>query len=81
MFKKTIFLILLSLQCSASEPKFHFHECVQVKSGFYRGCKGIVDVYFEGGGEYKPSYNLELKCKGEELSKSFDEDNLKRCKK
>jgi hypothetical protein len=44
----------------ASEPKFHFRDCVKVTRGFYRGCYGVVenqdggdDFYGVDGNDYK----------------------------
>ena len=47
--KIVIFLtFLISLSCLANETKYHFYDCVKIKNGFFRGCKGRVMDFHEG---------------------------------
>ena len=75
--RKFIF-VFLSLSCFASEPKYHFKDCVEVVGGFYGGCKGTVQEYTG------LHYGVGIDCKNEEFYGYFKEEDLKSstgCKK
>jgi hypothetical protein len=75
-------LFLISLSCFASEPKFHYMDCVKVVQGFYRGCKGKVTDYMGGNNSEAPSYVVDFDdCKGHPLTQDFYENELEACKK
>jgi hypothetical protein len=74
-------LIFISLTCLASEPKFHYMDCVKIIDGFYTGCKGHVVSYRSSTAE-GPNYNVDVEdCKGQGFFDYFDEDQLEACKK
>jgi len=79
---KYSFLILISLTCLASEPKFHFMDCVKITKGFYRGCVGKVGLYFDGKTAEPNYYEVQVEdCKGGAFYANFIENELKECKK
>lgn len=73
---KTILFIFLSLSCLASEPKFHFRDCVSIKNGFYSGCKGTV-LKLETDGYYEVNVD---DCKGYGFYDTFNEKDLEPAK-
>lgn len=74
--KKLIFVLFLSLSCSASEPKFHFKDCVKVNKGFYRDCKGTVEELITTmGPDVLYTVNVE-DCKGSGFYNNFSEEDL-----
>ena len=76
-------LLLISFTCVASEPKFHFMDCVNITQGFYGGCKGSVTSFIRGNNSDGPSYIVEVdSCKGKSQSFSdiFDQNDLEACK-
>jgi len=72
MKKLLILLSFISLTCLGAEPKFHFRDCVKVTHGFYRGCKGRVDI-MSGDTDYYVEMN---DCRGVNVYELFDEKNL-----
>jgi hypothetical protein len=77
--RKFIFgLILISLSCMASEPKFHFRDCVKVTKGFYRGCVGAVENYNGKNRDGENTYGVGSNdCNGEQFYEFFKESDLK----
>lgn len=73
MRRLTLGLILISLSCMASEPKFHFRDCVKVLHGFYRGCVGVVENQDGGTGSYGVGGN---DCNGDSFYSFFEEKDL-----
>ena len=72
----------MALTCVASEPKFHYMDCVNIIEGFYRGCKGNVVAYYSGNNSDGPSYAVEVEdCKNQMFTRDFDEKSLEGCKK
>lgn len=81
---KYMFLLLISLTCMASEPKFRYMDCVRIKEGFYKDCRGKVINYYPANGNNSkvPMYEVSVDdCKGGSLIADFFEDELKGCKK
>lgn len=72
MLKYFVLLLMASI-CLASEPKFHFMDCVKIKSGFYEGCKGKVTQFY-GVESYEVAVN---NCKGTSFYSNFNETDLK----
>lgn len=82
MNKLILFLLFVSVIAFAREPKFHYKDCVVVKSGFYRNCEGIVDSVFQSDNE--DIYYVDLdSCNGNSTihSDNFKESQLDFCKK
>jgi hypothetical protein len=79
---KYLALLLISLTCLASEPKFKFMDCVRIVKGFYKDCKGDVTSYSPGGPSWEAWYEVHVEdCKGQGFFYNFDEDELEGCKK
>lgn len=79
---KYLVLFLISLTCLASDPKFHFMDCVKISRGFYKGCKGNVTSYYLSADANKPVYGVDItNCRGETFSSDFEEEQLEGCKK
>lgn len=81
---KYIVLFLMALTCTASEPKFHFMDCVKILNGFYKNCKGNVVSHSNQGAitQLYSIYGVEVDdCKGNSFTSTFDEDQLEGCKK
>ena len=77
MLKYFIFLFM-ALTCLASEPKFHYMDCVQIVKGFYKDCTGNVTSYDEDNS----SYTVEIDaCKSGRTTLEVSETDLKGCKK
>jgi len=72
---KTLFLLFISLTCLASEPRFHFQDCVEIIHGFYQGCKGTVQDMEDG-----VMYGVKAECKGASLYVRVKEKDLKSAK-
>ena len=70
-------LLFLSLTCFAGEPepKYHFGDCVKVVQGFYKGCKGTVDVKMAGY-----NYEVLIDCKNQMFDSIFDETEIVKAK-
>lgn len=86
--RKFFILFLVVLPCLASEPKFHYMDCVKVAKGFYKGCKGKVVSYIarfctiNGQGTDPNSYSVDVEdCRGGNFVQDFNEDELRGCKK
>jgi len=75
MKKNILGLMLICSVAVAAGPKFHFKDCVQVISGFYKGCNGTVE-YYDGDQRYE----VYLDCKNEVFSSLFEEKELMRSK-
>ena len=72
---KYFVLLLIASTCLASEPRFHFMDCVKIKSGFYEGCKGTVEEF---DGKY---YSVQIDdCRGSGVYIESEETNLKPAK-
>lgn len=69
---KILYLLFLPIICLASEPKFHFGECVKVTTGFYKDCVGRV-VRMEG----QQHFEINGYCNDASFFESFDEKDLK----
>lgn len=70
------FLLLMPL-AHGTETKFHFNDCVNVVSGFYKGCYGVVHQYDQPPKDAKPAYEVVLMCKGaQDMSMTFEEDEI-----
>jgi hypothetical protein len=81
MNKLIMFTILLSTIVFAAEPKFHFQDCVKVKSGFYKGCKGHVIAFYGYTGvvtkNFYSEYDVSIdSCLGKSLQERFNEEML-----
>jgi hypothetical protein len=71
---KFLLLLLISLTCLASEPKFHFQDCVEITHGFYQGCKGTVEDMQSDSS----SYAIKAEdCRGGNFYDWFKESDLK----
>jgi hypothetical protein len=72
-----IFFWLLSMVCAAAdEPRFHFEDCVQVTSGFYRDCHGFVKG--RAIGYEAETYDVSAVCPhGGVIKESFNVKDLK----
>lgn len=77
MIKYSI-LLMLSLTCLASEPKFHYMQCVKIVKGFYSGCRGqAVSIDYNSG---DVTYDVHSDdCKGNTFLQTFHEDELEKC--
>ena len=81
---KFLILFLLVLPCLASEPKFHYMDCVKVIQGFYEGCTGNVisyNIYSDKDSSYTVGVDT---CNGKDaggLVQDFKEGELKGCRK
>lgn len=65
-------LLLLAIPCFASEPKFHFMDCVRVTRGFYRSCTGTIESW-NGSNKYNIQSN---DCRGESIYAQLEENDL-----
>lgn len=74
------FVLFIALTCLASDPKFHYMECVKISKGFYGGCKGKVVSFYISDGNYKYETQVE-DCRGGSFTESFREYELERCSK
>jgi hypothetical protein len=73
-------LLLISITCLASEPQFHFKDCVKITHGFYLGCQGTVERFTDLGllGRSNKSYSVQLEdCKGSQAYVELDEKEMK----
>lgn len=69
---KYLFLVVLPIVCIASEPRFHFKDCVKVVKGFYRNCLGTVED-MNGNDHY---YVNVQDCRGAGFTTVFNENEL-----
>ncbi len=69
---KYFILLLIAFTCLASEPKFHFKDCVKITSGFYKGCRGTVEEFY-GVDTYQVTIG---NCRGSSFYGIFNEDLL-----
>jgi hypothetical protein len=61
-----VFLLYMSV-ARAAEPRFHYLDCVNVVSGFYKGCHGLVKTVNQNDNFPKyDTYDVELSCKSNE---------------
>lgn len=73
---KYFLLLLLAIPCLASEPKFHFMDCVKIKTGFYKNCSGAIQSW-DGFNRYVvQSYD----CRGGDMNAQFYENDLESSK-
>ena len=83
--RKFLILLLLAFPCLASEPKFHYMDCVKVIQGFYEGCTGNVISYNTYSDKTDSTYTVSVdECNGNDangLVQDFKEDELKGCRK
>jgi hypothetical protein len=75
VYKNIVLLILFSSFGFASEPKFHYGDCVKIAKGFFKGCKGHTTLYTSG------KYDVDGDCKFGSFHETFEENELERCKK
>ena len=68
---KKLFILFLPIFCFASEPKFHFEDCVKVTKGFYQGCKGRIT-----GLSDPDKYYVTGECKIYRFSDTIKESDL-----
>jgi len=73
--KIALLLLLLSTTALATEPDFHYQDCVRIVSGFYKGCKGKVDR-LEAEDPADVQYRIDLFCKGRNPSEEFKPKQL-----
>ena len=75
---KYLFLLMISLTSIASEPKFHYMECVKITQGFYKECTGnAVSIDYSADGT---TYDVEMQnCKGHFFRQTFHEFELEKC--
>jgi hypothetical protein len=74
MFKYAV-ILFLTLPCIASEPKFHFGDCVKIRKGFFKGCRGHASMYVSG------KYEVDGECGFGSFHETFEENELERCRK
>jgi len=81
MFKYA-FLLLISLTCLASQPKFHYLDCVRINDGFYKGCTGKVTEFYPSSSYKAATYSVSVEeCKGQGFFYDFYETELEGCKR
>lgn len=74
---KILLFLFISLTCLASEPRFHFKDCVEITQGFYQGCKGTVEDMQSDSSEYGIKAE---DCRGGNFYDWFKENELKPAK-
>jgi hypothetical protein len=79
MKKLMLLLLLLSIPAQATEPKFHFKDCVSIQSGFYKGCHGLVQAILHQADVLLTHdiYDVNVVCKSESIFQTFKESELK----